>query len=259
MIKIENVHKSFGDKKVIKGVSFEMKGGETNLIIGTSGSGKTVLLKCMLGLFTPEEGKVFYDDKNLYTLDDYKKKEIRQEIGMLFQGSALFDSKTVLENVMFPLDMFTKDKYKIKKKRAQEVLAKVNLEDTDKKFPAEISGGMKKRVALARALVLNPKYLFCDEPNSGLDPQTSLVIDKLIYNLTDELNMTTVIITHDMNTVMERGDYIIYMHQGKKEWEGSSAEIIYSENKTLNEYVFASQFFKDAREARIEKDKAKRQ
>lgn len=255
MIRVENIHKRFGDKEVLKGISFEMTAGKTNLIIGSSGSGKTVLLKCMVGLFKPEEGKMLYDGVNLYDQNEQDKKIIRQQIGMLFQGSALFDSKNVLENVMFPLDMFTNDKYNIKRKRAQEVLARVNLEGVDDKYPAEISGGMKKRVALARALVLSPKYLFCDEPNSGLDPQTSLVIDELIHELTHELNMTTIIITHDMNTVMERGDHIVYLHQGKKEWEGSSQDIVYSDNQLLNDYVFASDFFKEAKLARINLEK----
>lgn len=253
MIKVENIRKSFEDKEVLKGVSFDMHAGKTNLIIGSSGSGKTVMMKCMIGLFLPNEGKVLYDGVDLFSLDEQGKKEIRQQIGMLFQGSALFDSKNVLENVMFPLDMFTNKSYREKIAKVNEVLDRVNLKGANKKFPSEISGGMQKRVALARALVLNPKYLFCDEPNSGLDPQTSLVIDELIQDLTREYNITTIINTHDMNTVMERGDHIVYMHQGKKEWEGSSADIIYSDHELLNDYVFASDFFKEAKEARIKK------
>lgn len=255
MIRVEGIKKSFGENEVLKGIDFEMQAGKTNLIIGTSGSGKTVMMKCMVGLYKPDEGSVFYDDVDLITLDDQGRKEIRQQIGMLFQGSALFDSKSVLENVMFPLDMFTNERFRDKVRRVNEVLDKVNLIDVNKKFPSELSGGMKKRVALARAIVLNPKYLFCDEPNSGLDPQTSLIIDKLIHDLTHEFNMTTVVITHDMNSVMEQGEHIVYLHDGKKEWEGTSQDIIYSDNKTLNDYVFASNFFKDAKEMRIIKDK----
>lgn len=255
MIRVEGIKKSFGDKKVLKGIDFEMHEGQTNLIIGSSGSGKTVLMKCMVGLYKPDEGKVLYDDVDLITLDDQGRKEIRQQIGMLFQGSALFDSKSVLENVMFPLDMFTNERFRDKVRRVNEVLDKVNLTDVNKKSPSELSGGMKKRVALARALVLNPKYLFCDEPNSGLDPQTSLIIDKLIHDITHEYNMTTVVITHDMNSVMEQGEHIVYLHDGQKEWEGTSQDIIYSDNEILNDYVFASEFFKDAKEMRLLKDK----
>jgi phospholipid/cholesterol/gamma-HCH transport system ATP-binding protein len=252
MIEVKNVRKSFGDKAVLQDVSFTMKAGNTNLIIGTSGSGKTVLMKCMIGLFQPDTGQILYEGQDLTRLDDKEKKELRQQIGMLFQGSALFDSKTVQENVMFPLDMFTTQRYREKLARVNEVLDRVNLKDANRKFPAEISGGMKKRVALARALVLNPKYLFCDEPNSGLDPQTSLVIDQLISELTKEYNITTVINTHDMNTVMESGDHIVYMHQGQKQWEGSNKDIIFSKDKLLNDFIFASEFLRDAKEKRME-------
>jgi len=255
MITVKDIRKSFGDKEVLKDVSFTMNAGQTNLIIGSSGSGKTVLMKCMIGLIQPDAGHILYGDQDLLSLDDDEKKELRQQIGMLFQGSALFDSKNVMENVMFPLDMFTKQALREKVRRVDEVLERVNLKGVNKKFPSEISGGMKKRVALARALVLNPKYLFCDEPNSGLDPQTSLVIDKLIKELTQEYNITTVINTHDMNTVMESGDNIIYLHQGVKQWEGSNKDIIYSDNKLLNDFIFASQFFKDAKEMRIMENK----
>ncbi|RYY57235.1 MAG: ATP-binding cassette domain-containing protein, partial [Chitinophagaceae bacterium] len=222
MIEVKNIKKSFGDKVVIQDVSSVMKSGQCNLIIGSSGSGKTVLQKCMVGLFEPDGGQILYDGKDFTNMELHDKKEIRKEIGMLFQGSALFDSQTVEQNVKFPLDMFTKDSHSTKMKRVNEVLERVNLVGSNKKFPSELSGGMKKRVALARAVVLNPKYLFCDEPNSGLDPQTSLVIDKLIKELTDEYNITTVINTHDMNSVMEIGDYILYMYQGEKEWEGTN-------------------------------------
>src|SRR6476619_860315 len=235
MIEIKNIQKSFGDRIIIDDVSAVMETGKCNLIIGASGSGKTVLVKCMVGLFRPDSGEIIYDDQNMLAMDDEEQKKLRQQIGMLFQGSALFDSMTVEQNVMFPLNMFSAMKYADKKKRSNEVLARVNLENTNKKFPAELSGGMKKRVGIARALVLNPKYLFCDEPNSGLDPQTSLVIDKLISEITKEYNITTVVNTHDMNTVMEIGDNIIYMSQGLKEWEGNNKEIIFSKNEKLNQ------------------------
>jgi phospholipid/cholesterol/gamma-HCH transport system ATP-binding protein len=251
MIEVKNIKKKFGDKVVIDDVSSIMKAGQCNLIIGASGSGKTVLMKCMVGLFTPDHGKVLYSGHNFTGMDSADKTEIRKEIGMLFQGSALFDSLTVEQNVMFPLDMFTTDSFSKKLKRVNEVLARVNLVEANKKFPAELSGGMKKRVALARAIVLNPKYLFCDEPNSGLDPLTSLVIDKLIKELTVEYNITTVVNTHDMNSVMEIGDYILYMYQGHKEWEGNNKEIIFSKNQRLNEFIFASEFLKDAKEMRM--------
>jgi phospholipid/cholesterol/gamma-HCH transport system ATP-binding protein len=251
MIEIQNIRKSFGDRTVIEDVSAVMKPGQCNLIIGTSGSGKTVLMKCMVGLFEPDSGNVMYDGKDFTHMSSQDKTEVRKEIGMLFQGSALFDSLTVEQNVMFPLDMFTKDSYRKKQSRVNEVLEKVNLKDTNKKFPAELSGGMKKRVGIARAIVLNPKYLFCDEPNSGLDPQTSMVIDKLIKEITEEYQITTVINTHDMNSVMENGDYIIYMYQGHKEWEGNRKEIIFSKSQRLNDFIFASEFLKDAKDMRM--------
>ena len=248
MIEVRNIRKSFGDKTVLVDVSDVMEPGKTNLIIGSSGSGKTVFMKCMVGLLRPDDGQILYEGKNIMVMEAQDLKEIRNQIGMLFQGSALFDSMTVERNIRFPLDMFTKMTKKEKLNRVNEVLSRVNLEGVNKKFPAEISGGMKKRVALARALVLNPRYLFCDEPNSGLDPQTSLVIDKLIKELTQEYQMTTVINTHDMNTVMESGDHIVYMHQGKKKWEGSSKDIIFSEDKDLNDFIFASDFLHKAKE-----------
>jgi phospholipid/cholesterol/gamma-HCH transport system ATP-binding protein len=251
MIEVKNIKKSFGEKIVIQDVSTAMKAGQCNLIIGSSGSGKTVLMKCMVGLFEPDAGQILYSGKDFTAMGREEKTDIRKEIGMLFQGSALFDSQTVEQNVMFPLDMFTKWPVKQKLDRVNEVLARVNLTDANKKFPSELSGGMKKRVALARAIVLNPKYLFCDEPNSGLDPLTSLVIDKLIQEITVEYNITTVINTHDMNSVMEIGNYILYMYQGHKEWEGSKEEIIFSKNQRLNEFIFASEFLKDAKEMRM--------
>lgn len=250
MIEIKDLKKSFGDRVVINSVSAVMETGKANLIIGASGSGKTVLMKCMVGLFEPDSGEVLYGGRSFTGMEEEERKELRQQIGMLFQGSALFDSQTVEQNVMFPLDMFTRLTYPEKIKKVNEVLDRVNLKDANRKFPAEISGGMKKRVGIARAIVLNPKYLFCDEPNSGLDPQTSLVIDKLIYEVTKEFNITTVINTHDMNSVMEIGDHIVYMHQGDKEWEGSNKQIIYSKSKKLNDFIFASEFLRDVKEMR---------
>lgn len=251
MIEVKNISKGFGDKVVIKDVSAVMEAGKCNLIIGSSGSGKTVFMKCLVGLFEPDSGHILYNGEDFTAMGDEQRKEIRKEIGMLFQGSALFDSLTVEQNIQFPLNMFTNWTLAEKKKRVNEVLDRVNLKDANKKFPAEISGGMKKRVGIARAVVLNPKYLFCDEPNSGLDPQTSLVIDKLIKDLTLEFNITTVINTHDMNSVMEIGDKIIYMYQGNKEWEGNNKEIIFSKNQRLNDFIFASEFLKDAKDMRM--------
>jgi phospholipid/cholesterol/gamma-HCH transport system ATP-binding protein len=251
MIEVKNIQKKFGDKVVIEEVSAQMEAGRCNLIIGASGSGKTVLMKCMVGLLNPDQGSIFYHGNNFTTMEPEAKTLIRKEIGMLFQGSSLFDSLTVEENIMFPLNMFTQDTTGEKLKRVNAVLDRVNLAGVNKKYPAELSGGMKKRVALARAIVLNPKYLFCDEPNSGLDPQTSLVIDKLIRELTLEYQITTVVNTHDMNSVMEIGDYILYMYQGKKEWEGTRKEIIFSKNQRLNDFIFASEFLRDAKDMRM--------
>ena len=248
MIEVKNVRKCFGDKEVLHDVSAIMKPGKTNLIIGTSGSGKTVLMKIMIGLLQVDSGEVIYEGRDIVQMDEKELKEVRKQIGMLFQGVALFDSKTVEDNVMFPLDMFTKLGKAEKLKRVNEVLDRVNLTDTNRKFPAEISGGMKKRVALARAIVQNPKYLFCDEPNSGLDPQTSLVIDKLVKEITLEYNITTIINTHDMNTVMESGDHIVYLYHGNKQWEGSNKEIIFSKDEKLNAFIFASEFLEKAKE-----------
>jgi phospholipid/cholesterol/gamma-HCH transport system ATP-binding protein len=250
MIELVNIKKGFGDKIILPDVSAVMETGKVNLIIGTSGSGKTVMMKCMVGLMKIDAGKVLYDGKDFTGMNEQEKKEIRQQIGMLFQGSALFDSMTVEQNVMFPLDMFGKGTLREKKTRVMECLERVQLKDAAKKYPAEISGGMKKRVGIARAIVLNPRYLFCDEPNSGLDPQTSLLIDKLIKELTLEYNITTVINTHDMNTVMESGDHIVYMYQGRKQWEGSNKDIIFSKDEKLNDFIFASEFLRDAKEMR---------
>jgi phospholipid/cholesterol/gamma-HCH transport system ATP-binding protein len=257
MIEVKNIQKKFGEKVVIEAVSATMQTGRCNLIIGASGSGKTVFMKCMVGLLTPDQGEIFYDGTNFTNLAATQQTLIRKEIGMLFQGSALFDSLNVEQNIMFPLNMFTQDSLATKLNRVNEVLERVNLPGVNKKYPSELSGGMKKRVALARAIVLHPKYLFCDEPNSGLDPQTSLVIDKLIRELTVEYNITTVINTHDMNSVMEIGDYILYMYQGQKEWEGTREDIIFSKNQRLNDFIFASDFLRDAKHMRMQGTAAK--
>ncbi len=251
MIEVNDLKKGFGGKTVIENMSAVMKAGQCNLIIGASGSGKTVFIKCLVGLFTPDAGSILYGGQDFTQMSVEQKKEIRKEIGMLFQGSALFSSMTVEENIIFPLDMFTRDSRRKKLERVNEVLERVNLKGANKKFPAELSGGMMKRVGIARAIVLNPKYLFVDEPNSGLDPQTSGLIDQLIKEITVEYNITTVINTHDMNSVMEIGDQIIYMYQGNKEWEGNSNEIIFSKNERLNDFIFASSFLKDAKDMRM--------
>jgi phospholipid/cholesterol/gamma-HCH transport system ATP-binding protein len=250
MIEVKELRKGFAGKSVLNGVSAQMQPGKCNLIIGSSGSGKTVFVKCLVGLFRPDSGDIFYDGQNFTEMNTDQKKEIRKQIGMLFQGSALFSSMTVEENIIFPLDMFTKETRKKKMDRVNEVLERVNLVGANKKFPAELSGGMMKRVGIARAIVLNPKYLFVDEPNSGLDPQTSGLIDHLIKEITVEYNITTVVNTHDMNSVMEIGDHIIYMYKGEKEWEGNNKEIIFSKNERLNDFIFASEFLKDAKDMR---------
>jgi phospholipid/cholesterol/gamma-HCH transport system ATP-binding protein len=251
MIEIKNIHKQFGDRVILDDITATMEAGKCNLIIGTSGSGKTVLTKCMVGLFEPDGGEILYDGVDMMKMEDDQRKMLRQQIGMLFQGTALFDSMTVEQNVTFPLDMFTRLSTAEKKKRVNEVLDRVKLVDANSRFPSEISGGMKKRVGIARAIVLNPKYLFCDEPNSGLDPQTSLVIDKLIQEITREFNTTTIVITHDMNSVMEIGDHIVYLHKGRKQWEGSNKDIIFSKDELLNNFIFASDFLQDAKQMRM--------
>jgi phospholipid/cholesterol/gamma-HCH transport system ATP-binding protein len=251
MIEVKNITKSFGDRTILNNISATMETGKCNLIIGASGSGKSVMTKVMVGLLSPEQGDVTYDGSSMIHTDKNNQIVLRQQIGMLFQGSALFDSMTVEQNILFPLDMFTKMTQAEKKKRADEVLDRVNLKDAHHKYPAEISGGMKKRVGIARAIVLNPKYLFCDEPNSGLDPQTSLLIDKLIKEITADYNMTTIVVTHDMNSVMEIGDHIIYLHQGNKQWEGTNKDIIFSKDELLNNFIFASDFLQDAKQMRM--------
>ena len=248
MIEVKNVYKSFDNKAVLKNISTVFDKGKTNLIIGRSGSGKTVLMKTLIGLVRPESGKILYNHRDLILMNKNELKNLRREMGMLFQGSALFDSMTVLENVMFPLTMFTRDSKKDREKRAKFCLERVNLTDADNSFPGEISGGMMKRVAIARAIALNPDYLFCDEPNSGLDPKTALLIDDLIHDITKEYNITTVINTHDMNSVMNIGEKIIFIFEGEKAWEGTKEEIMTSTNKKLNDFVFASDLFKKVKE-----------
>ena len=257
MIEIQNISKKFGDRVVIDDISAQFKPGICNLIIGTSGSGKTVLVKCIVDLLKADKGEILFDHTLFSTMDKEERKDLRQNLGMLFQGNALFDSLTVEDNVKFPLDMFSTLTIEEKKIKVNEILARVKLEGVNNKFPAELSGGMKKRVGLARALVMKPKYLFCDEPNSGLDPQTSIIIDRLIEELTVEFNITTIVVTHDMNSVMEIGNHIIYLHQGKKEWEGSNKDIIYSENKLLNDFIFASEFLQDAKAMRMQSNPLK--
>ena len=244
MIEIKNISKTFGDRNVVSDVSFVFETGKTNLIIGESGSGKTTILKMMVGLLNPNEGSVLYDGRSFIELDEQQKQDVRKEIGMLFQGGALFDSMTVEENVAFPLRMFTKFSEAEITERVNFCLNKVKLEGRNKLYPAELSGGMKKRAALARAISANPKYLFCDEPNSGLDPRTSLVIDDLILELTTDFNMTTVVITHDMNSVMQIGKNIMFLYGGKKGWEGNHKEILTTNNKELLDFVYASEFLK---------------
>lgn len=248
MIEVRNVIKSFDGKTILHDISADFYAGKTNLIIGQSGSGKTVLMKSIVGLIVPTSGQILYDGKDLLTLSHNETRLLRSEIGMLFQGSALFDSLTVLENVMFPLKMFTHKTLKERTKRAEFCLERVNLKGADKLFPSEISGGMQKRVAIARAIALNPKYLFCDEPNSGLDPKTSLLIDELVSDITKEYNMTTIINTHDMNSVMGIGENIIFLNKGHKEWVGTKDDIFTSDNEALNNFVFASNLFKEVKE-----------
>ena len=249
MIEVKHIIKSFDDKTVLKDVSAVFDPGKTNLIIGRSGSGKTVFMKNLIGLLKPDSGQIFYDGRDIISIQKKELKLLRREMGMLFQGSALFDSMTVLENVMFPLVMFSDQSNKEKEKRAMFCLERVNLKDAGDRFPAEISGGMMKRAAIARAIALNPKYLFCDEPNSGLDPKTSLLIDDLIHDITKDYNMTTVINTHDMNSVMNIGENIILINEGEKAWEGNKDEVMTSTNKALNDFVFASELFKKVKKA----------
>lgn len=247
MIEVENISKTFGDTQILFDISAKFERGKSNLIIGASGTGKSVLLKSIVGLVTPETGKVLYDGRKFLESDKEEKAQIRREIGMLFQGGALFDSKTIEENVQFPLDLLTDMSKEEKIDRVNNVLSRVGLENSNKKMPSEVSGGMKKRVGIARAIVNDINYLFCDEPNSGLDPKTSLLIDELIYEITHELNVTTIVVTHDMNSVMGIGEHIIYLAKGKKLWEGNSDNILHSGQEDLEDFIFASKFMKKLR------------
>lgn len=253
MIEVKSLYKSFEDKDVLKDINAVFENGKTNLIIGQSGSGKTVLMKCIVGLLRPTQGEVLYDNRNYVAMNRNERKFLRREMGMIFQSAALFDSMSVLENVMFPLDMFSNDTYNDRLKRARFCLDRVNLIEAQNKLPGEISGGMQKRVAIARAIALNPKYLFCDEPNSGLDPKTSLIIDELIHDITTEYNMTTIINTHDMNSVMGIGENILFIYEGRKEWEGNKDQIMDATNEKLNSFIFASDLFRKVKEANTEK------
>lgn len=257
MIEVRNLTKSFGDKVVLDNINVTFETGKTNLIIGQSGSGKTVLMKNLVGLLQPTSGEVLYDDRDFIRMSKKEKVQMRREMGMIFQSAALFDSLNVLENVMFPLDMFSTMNYRERVKRAQECLDRVNLIEAQQKYPGEISGGMQKRVAIARAIVMNPKYLFCDEPNSGLDPKTSLVIDELLSGITKDYNMTTIINTHDMNSVMGIGENICFIYQGHKEWQGNKDEVMTSTNEKLNDLVFASDLFRKVKEVELEEAKTK--
>lgn len=251
MIEVKDIHKGFNGEEILKGITTTFERGKTNLIIGTSGSGKTVFLKCMLGLFTPEQGSICYDGDTYSELNEEQQRDLREQMGMVFQGSALFDSMTVEENVMFPLMMFTKQKKEEMLVRVNEVLARVNLENANSKLPSEISGGMQKRVAIARAIVTRPKYLFCDEPNSGLDPRTAIVIDNLIKEITEENDITTIINTHDMNSVMEIGEKIVFLRYGHLEWEGDKSQIFRTDNEAVTEFVYSSNLFKKVRDAQL--------
>jgi len=255
MIEVKDIHKSFGDAHVLKGISATFEEGKTSLIIGQSGSGKTVFIKSMLGLHKPEEGDICYNGTNYRDMSIDERRELRKEIGMVFQGSALFDSSTVEENVMFPLKMFTNQSKAEMLERVNFVLKRVDLIDANHKYPAELSGGMQKRVAIARAIVMKPKYLFCDEPNSGLDPRTAILIDNLIQEITDEYNIITVINTHDMNSVMEIGEKIIFLENGVKAWEGTNKDIFKTDNKAVTSFVYSSNLFKKVRKAYLMEDK----
>ena len=255
MIEIKDIHKSFEDKEVLKGISSTFENGKTSLIIGQSGSGKTVLMKCIVGLFEPTEGDVLYDGRSFMSMTKRERALLRREMGMIFQSAALFDSMSVLENVMFPLDMFSSDSYKERRRRAEFCLDRVNLNGAGDKFPGEISGGMQKRVAIARAIALKPRYLFCDEPNSGLDPKTSLVIDELIHSITAEYGITTIVNTHDMNSVVSIGDHILFLHQGQPEWQGTKDQVLDSKNENLSSFIFASDLFRQMAEDMRQKRK----
>lgn len=247
MIRVEGLNKSFDNKPVLTDINITFEAGKVNLIIGKSGSGKTVLLKSLIGLHRVDEGHIYYGDRDITQMNNRQLKSVREEIGVVFQGGALFDSLTVLENVMFPLEVFSHALEKERRERALFCLCRVDLKDAGHLYPSEISGGMKKRVAIARAIVLQPRFLFCDEPNSGLDPLTSIVIDNLISEITHEYNMTTVVNTHDMNSVFEIGENIVFIHEGRKEWEGSKETIAHTDNCYLNEFLFSSKLYKKIR------------
>ena len=249
MIELVNIHKSFEGREVLKGIDTTFNDGMVNLIIGQSGSGKTVMMKNIVGLFIPEQGQILYDGRDFVTMTNRERVMLRREMGMIFQSAALFDSMSVIENVLFPLDMFSDMNRADRLKRAKFCIDRVNLSGAEDKFPGEISGGMQKRVAIARAIALNPKYLFCDEPNSGLDPKTSLVIDELIHSITREYNMTTIINTHDMNSVMGIGEHIVYLYDGRLEWTGTKDDVMTSTNERLNSFIFASDLFRKVKEA----------
>ncbi|MEG1563221.1 MAG: ABC transporter ATP-binding protein [Bacteroides sp.] len=253
MIEVKQLYKAFDGKAVLKDINATFENGKTNLIIGQSGSGKTVLMKCIVGLLVPEQGILLYDSRNFLNMEKKEKKLLRREMGMIFQSAALFDSMSVLENVMFPLNMFSNDTLRERTRRAKFCLERVNLTEAENMFPGEISGGMQKRVAIARAIALNPQYLFCDEPNSGLDPKTSLVIDELIQDITREYNMTTIINTHDMNSVLGIGEKIIYIYEGEKEWEGTKEDIFTATNQRLNDFIFASDLLRKVKDVEIHK------
>ena len=249
MIEVKNICKSFDGRMILDHVNVTFEEGKTNLVIGSSGSGKTVLIKCLVALYQIDEGSILYDGRDFSLLDEDQRRDIRKEIGMVFQGGALFDSQTVEENVAFPLQMFGNMSVEERRERVNFCLNRVNLTNANKLFPSQLSGGMKKRVAIARAISLNPRYLFCDEPNSGLDPKTSIVIDNLIHEITAEYNITTVINTHDMNSVLEIGEKIIYLNKGKKWWEGDKQAILETDNQEINDFVYASELFKRIRKA----------
>ena len=255
MIELKSISKSFEDKEVLKDISTVFEKGKTNLIIGQSGSGKTVLKKFIVGLLTPTSGQILYDDRNFIDMSKRERTALRREMGMIFQSAALFDSMSVVDNVRFPLDMFSNESYKERQRKALSCLERVNLLEAENKMPGEISGGMQKRVAIARAISMNPRYLFCDEPNSGLDPKTSLVIDDLIHGITKDYNITTIINTHDMNSVMDIGENIIFLYNGRKEWQGTKDDVMTSENKQLNNFIFASDLFRKVKSAEMKEMK----
>lgn len=258
MIELKDIHKTFDDREILKGISTVFEKGKTNLIIGQSGSGKTVLMKCIVGLFEPTSGEILYDGRDFMKLTKKERTLLRREMGMIFQNAALFDSMSVIDNIRFPLDMFSDLSYRDRQRKALDCLERVNLRGAENKLPGEISGGMQKRVAIARAISMNPEYLFCDEPNSGLDPKTSLVIDELIHGITEDYGMTTIINTHDMNSVMGIGENIIFLYNGHLEWRGNKNEVMSSQNEQLNNFIFASDLFRKVKEVNMEEEGEKK-